>query len=308
MPHDNSEGGIASARLRDTLADDPKASLEKELHRHTGLVDDPELSRVVSFIEASAQHADDLGLPDRIEDATLWQELVNPTATIRATQATDSATSSFLTGSNQETEDTWMRETMTLQSVIRPHGRIVTFAGGTDSGKTNVACLLVECTRLLYGSELEVATNIETLAEGTDAQFIDNYPDLEAWSKQSEAPKIFVGDEMSSHAKASSKDAHKVVDRMGPLCRMAAKRKLRVVSLGHRPTDLHPDIRKMPGMRFIECGRVENELGEAIRYVLTVYEKVDDDGFGVNEICSISNVPKTNLTYDPDEETGWNWG
>jgi hypothetical protein len=112
---------------------------------------------------------------------------------------------------------------------------------------------------------------------------------------------------MTSHVKPSSKDAYKVVHKMDPLCRMAAKRKHRVVSPGHRPTDFHPDIRKMSSTRFIECGRIENELDEAIRNVLSVYEKVEDNGFGVNTICSISDVPMTNLSYDPEEETGWTW-
>jgi hypothetical protein len=195
---------------------------------------------------------------------------------------------------------------MQLQSVIREDGRVVCFGGGTNTGKTNVACLLVECAKQMFAGELELATNITSLAESTGAALIEDLPSFREWTER-DGKKLYIGDEMSSHMKAGSADGHEVVEKMGPLMRFAAKRSLRFVSLGHRPTDLHPDVRKMPGMRYFECDRIENDLGEPIRYRLSVYESIDDDGYGVGELCHVPDVPKSRLDYDPDEETGWSW-
>lgn len=303
MPGDNSEGGIASARLRDALTDgDPE--LTHELDRHAGLVADRDLSDVLSLLEDAADQAD---VPDRVEDTKLWQQLVRPNATHRATEATDSATASYLTGSNQEQSDEPpSRWGFQFQKIIRADGRIIVFGGGTNTGKTNVAGLLVEAAKYQFGSDLIIGTNIESLAESADADLICNLTGFRGWTEK-DGPKLFIGDEMSSHMKAGSADGHEVVEKMGPLMRFAAKRSLRFVSLGHRPTDLHPDVRKMPGMRYFECDRLENDLGEPTRYRLTVYESIEDDGYGVNELYHLDHVPETRLDYDPDEETGWSW-
>jgi hypothetical protein len=288
--------------------------LDGELDRHAGLVESGDLSEVLSLASDAFDRIEDGAieginpdeLPSSFEDTEFFQALVTPEATERATDATDAHLPQFLTGSDSSEKSKEMRALMELSSLIRPDGRVVVFGGGTNSGKTNSALLLVECAQLQFADELQIATNIESLAEDTGASYIANFSDLQQWSTQ-DGPKIFIGDEMSSHAKAGSQDSHHVVEKMGPLCRMAAKRSLRVVSLGHRPTDLHPDVRKMPGMRYIECRRIEDDLGQPLRYELSIYEEIDDDGSGVHQVLRIPTVPETSLQYDPDEETGWSW-
>ncbi|MBF8224502.1 hypothetical protein, partial [Halomonas sp. 328] len=206
----------------------------------------------------------------------------------------------------QRYDATAVPELSQLYGIVRNPGQILNFVGGTDNGKTNVMFLAID-TKMDVEPETLAIGNVP--AEYIDHQWTEYYcaqsmDDLEERvDREPDRPKIIFVDDASIDHSEHSASAAEVKERQGRLARLAAKRKAVLVYVGHREDgyDLSKHIRAMPGVKHLQCVRLDHPDGTTDRYLATVYNDQNEDSGGLcDRDFTLDPLPKSRTEYDPD--------
>lgn len=168
------------------------------------------------------------------------------------------------------------------------------------NGKTDLGVLICEHFWKEFdagGKEAHIATNIKSTAEAHDqVTYIDNYPDLVEWLKETDGFKHFLFDEASHHAHAFGGNNAKVVNRLGSMIKLIRKFNGGITIIGHTGKDLALDIRSLA-----------DAVKKEDKKTAVIYENVKDRE-GVGKKDRFENIPQTNWHYDTNENSDWSWG
>lgn len=217
----------------------------------------------------------------------------------------------YLNGlTNKEPPMSVVRRLVELQKRTRQSGYTATFAGETNEGKTNLAWLMAELA-MMDDPDMQLITNSTTLANHPEdrTHVVENYHKMKYLVTEFSGPWFIVLDEMSSHVSGYSDDRADVEEHMRPFTRYAAKRDLRLLTLGHQG-DIHPIIRKSSD-DFIVMQRERDSVHdnpEADEFTAEFYADVSDDGREGEDLrFRLPDIPPTGWDYNPNEETRWSF-
>lgn len=217
----------------------------------------------------------------------------------------------YLNGlTNKESGMSVVKRLARLQQRIRRDGYMATFAGQTDSGKTNFALLMAELA-LFDDPDLSLVTNMTSLRNHPSERthVVECFHDLRYLVENFSGPWFVVLDELSSHASGYAGDRSGVEEYFRPFSRRLAKYSVRLVVIGHQG-DIHPVIREFSN-DFIYLEReITTSRPDASRdvYEAGIYAGVSDDGREPEDlIFSIPEVPAVGWDYSPDEQCRWSW-
>jgi hypothetical protein len=189
-------------------------------------------------------------------------------------------------------------------SISRP-AYVAYIFGKMGDGKTDFALLLSELwadAKRQKNYEVEVASNIKTWENSETIRRFDDFLEwleVEDDADFSSKRRLFVFDEASSHASGYSEDADDA-RRMGKLVNVIRKKMASIIIIGHTGKDVHPDIRRK-ATHFIK----KESLKEA--YIAT--PETDEQGkMSPEKQVELKGIPKTNETFETDEESRWAWG
>lgn len=297
--------GFGFAKIREILSDGDLSDVETNLLEHTGKVD-AELGEVLTH---SAQS---LGSDEDLRDSSYYQQAVEASQTRRVSEVVQSAPSAeaaFTTGvTDQQLDASAARALLELHSIVNQEGGVVVLGGATNSGKTNVACCLAEIEYLL-SPDSRVASNVTSLDVGPiglDVVALEEFTAFEQWTRDHrDVHKIGLLDEVSSHMSGYNSDRADVEEYMRQLVRFASKRGIILIFIVHRFVDCHPAIREMPDAVYGACACRRDDRGEPVEYSVSLFDKLVE-GTPTDRLApTISNLPKSRIGYDPDEETDW---
>lgn len=194
-------------------------------------------------------------------------------------------------GGSVEASKSSYRKIEEFKSYINTEGKVYIIDGEPNDGKTNTALLIAEFWKEM--TDGRVASNMKTCESLNEV--VQSYNELEEFL-DSEGEVLFIFDDASNHASGYDKDREAMETKMRKLSNFIAKKQGVLIFIGHTGKDIHPDTRRKA--RKIEKNSIKS---------LTVYDDVRKDGTGVNERMTINGVPKARWSYDPYEETKWDW-
>jgi len=169
-------------------------------------------------------------------------------------------------------------------------------------GKTDLSVLILEhyWKEMTAGhQEVHLATNLKSLAEefpDDQIKYINSFPELEKWFKETDGYKRFLGDEMSHHAHAFGGNNAEVVAKLGTMIKFIRKENGGMTLIGHTGKDVAPEVRELCEI-----------IGKEDQKTAVVYEDVENRQ-GVNEKQRFAKLPETKWPYDTDERSKWSWG
>lgn len=297
--------GFGFAKIRELLGDGDLSDVETNLLEHTGRVD-PELAEVLTH---SAQS---LGSDRDPRDSAYYQQAVEASQTRRVSevvQASPAAEAAFTTGvTDQQLDASAGRAMLELHSIVAQEGGVVVLGGATNSGKTNVGCCVAE-TEYRLRPDSKLGSNVTTLDPGPldlDLAELEEFNAFDKWTRDHRGVhKIGLLDEVSSHMSGYNSDRQGVENYMRQLVRFASKRSVILIFVAHRFPDVHPAIREMPDAVYGACACRRDDRGEPVEYTVTLFDRLVE-GTPTDRVApTISNLPKSRIGYDPDEETDW---
>lgn len=217
----------------------------------------------------------------------------------------------YLNGlTNRESGMSVVRRLVRLQQRLRTDGYMVSFAGATDAGKTNLALLMAELA-MLDNPEMHLITNMTSLRNHPEERthVIENYHEMEYLVSEFDREWIIALDELSSHASGYATDRSDVEEYMRPFSRALAKYSARLINIGHQG-DIHPTLREFSKdfvmmKRDIETSRPDPERDT---YTAEFYAGVSDDGREPEDLrFKIPEVPQVGWSYSPNEQCRWSF-
>ncbi|AKH97350.1 hypothetical protein [Halanaeroarchaeum sulfurireducens] len=311
---------FSSAKLREFVRGDLRSKENADLYPHTGIVEPGSATAdLLSFVESIYEPPSE-AVPARFAETKMASVLRQQAATDYVGAQIPDATSYAVGVTERDVE---VSEAQALAKVARsivndgaPYSALI--FGGMNTGKTGFAGLWLELWRelvpLKYDTrEHAVVTNMRTL-EGADHVVTDieafralvfgdeRYVETGGVSGKPpeiapETPVWWHFDECSTHLDARTQ-SHEVATQYLPLVKRFAKVNVDAIHIGHSGMDIYKDMRRSQlttefvfktGLKTAEVyERMIDDHGEALKYTLT-------------------EVPETALTYDPDDYSPWSW-
>jgi hypothetical protein len=291
---------------------------DRDVHAHTGVVRDPDISRYLSVLTEQYDPTDARApeaMPGHAQDLQIVQQIrrTQGTETARtALDAGDSPTLKHLTGdAGQRADVSGMKALESLKDMVRGPAPMFYLWAEPGTGKTNFALLLAQLWRREQEGDALLASNIRTLREtdpwvDQDGEsqdgWLSSFGELEEWVEQDgdplkneQRPKLFIFDEASSNAGGGGSSGYQTKQKMGPMAYKIRKYAGALIVIGHDGKDVHPLIR---------------ELGKAVhkesKKEATFYDDVKNRS-GVGEVLEVEGIPPTDYRYDDKEPTAWSW-
>lgn len=317
---DGTEKWMVSAEVSETIRGNKPQSLEA--NPFTGLVGDDLVRALLSHIyrhydpHVAAAQYDDLepsDMPSTADALEAVRDLLAEEETETLTRAIhqgDVQTQSAAVGDPAAQSDiSGLKAIQELIDLLAVPAPIIYIYGEPGSGKTNFALLLAQLWQREQGEAATLGSNIRTWEEadewhpsyGSLRSRLDRQtkqlPEGGITAKEDADPYLFVFDEASSHASGRGEDGYEAGQKLGPLVYKIRKARAGLVIIGHDGKDVHPAVRTMADV-------VERYRGEVKR--ATVYEDVENRQ-GVNQIMELSGIPETDMRYDDEEATSWEW-
>lgn len=313
----------AAAKHREYL--DGFQEREPDAAHHTGRTDDALVSRYLATLERSWNPADhdpapgDLpGQARDLEDVRLMRTIGETAIARDALKEGDAFRLQHHTGDvNQRSDLSGMKAVGHLDDILQGPAPVVVILGDMGTGKTDLACLLLQrwtgWIRRHEGVDPQIGTNIRSLEEKTtwttddgDERdgWLPTFPDLMDWVKQDgdpldhkQTPKGFIADEFSSVGGGSGKSGHLTRKKMGPLVFKIRKYGGFLVYIGHDEASVPPllwrvgiIIKKQEKKKAVVGRRVKN--GE-------VRDKLP--------FSPLVGIPPTDWTFNTKEASQWSW-
>lgn len=294
------------------------AEREPDVHDHTGVVRDEQVSRFMSVLAENydpnrADHPE--AMPGRADDLDEYREIMRIAGTEVGRDALENGDMSslkHLTGdAGQRPDISGMKAIDQLRGMVTGPAPMFYIWAEPGAGKTNFALLLAELWKMEKEGDALLASNVRTLRETDDWEdrdgnardgWLSNFGELEEWIQQDgdplhndQKPKLFIFDEASSSAGGGGNAGYQTKQKMGPLAYKIRKYGGSLIVIGHDGKDVHPLIR---------------ELGHAVHKEglkeATFYEDVKNRS-GERPILQVSGIPETDYRYDDSEPTAWSW-
>jgi len=310
---------MVSAELREALNGRKPQSIEA--HRHTGMVGDDDIRRLLNHLAShydphvAAEQYDEIDpsdMPSRAEAAKLFRMILRNESTetlTRAIHQNDPLTQSAAIGDPGSRSDiSGLRAIDKLIDILAIPAPIIYIYGEPGSGKTNFALLCCQLWKR-QNEEGKLISNIRTLEQADEwiptygrlKELIDNQTTgIEGGgitAKEDSNPMLFVFDEASSHASGRGQDGYEAGQKLGPLVYKIRKARAGMIIIGHDGKDVHPAVRTLATI----VKRYRGEVKKA-----TLYEDVNNRK-GINKIMDIDGIPETDYVYDDLEATSWDW-
>ncbi|MFC4448139.1 MULTISPECIES: hypothetical protein [Halorussus] len=285
--------GYSAAQLRELLKrEDGVDALEE-----AGLLTEREVNLLDSFVQHH-KPSEEAYYP---EDHPLFQRLLRRAVSQNVRQAVESGNVSqmqFASGVvNNSNDISGVQLYERLREFITRTAGVTTVYGHMGSGKTDLALLLAELWKSATGGV--VGTNIRSAKEAdfeiTDVEKLHDWINGDMEGVEKDTPKLFIGDEFSSHASGYSHHRAKVEQNLSSTLKLMRKSGVSVVIIGHTGMDVHPDVR-----------RLSKTVWKENKKSATVYETIEN-GEPEDELFSLSGIPAADWTYDTLEETDWDW-
>lgn len=285
--------GYSAAQLRELL----KKEGGIDALQDAGLLTESEVALLDSFI----QHYSPTDEAYYAEDHPLFKRLLRRATSQNIREAVEKGNVSqmkFASGVvNSSNDISGVDLYERLRDFITRTAGVTTIYGHMGTGKTDLAMLLAELWKRATGGV--VASNVRSAKEVdyevTDVDTLHEFinGDLDGVSK--ETPKLFIGDEFSSHASGYAHDRAKVEQNLSSTLKLMRKAGVSVIIIGHTGVDIHPDVR-----------RLSKTVWKDSKKNATVYEEIEN-GDPEGELFSLDKIPETGWTYDTLEETDWDW-
>jgi hypothetical protein len=315
---DPDNSAFSNAKLRDYVIGEIKKN--RDLYPHTGLVEPGSTAgELLNFVE-SIYSAEDYDVPPSLSESSAGSTLRRRAATDRVGGSIQDLPSYAVGLTETEVDISQVQIYSKLANSILNEGAPYTAVifGGMNRGKTSFAGLWLEIWRdlvpLKYGTEdYVVLSNMRTLDEAdelvTDIETLkrlvfgdDEY--IETGGEKgtppeipSETPVWWHFDECSTHLDARTK-GYEVPNLYLPLVKRFAKVNLDGVHLGHSGMDIHADMRR---------SHITTEfVFKTGLKTAEVYDSMYED-HGANHKYTLTEVPPTNIKYDPDDYSPFSW-
>ena len=284
----------------------------------TGTVEDPQVSRYMAVLSEAydpVEHADAPGrMPGRAAELREVRELRAIAANETGREARkngDMETLKHLTGdTNEQADISGLKAIQKIDKIIEGPAPVIVILGPMGAGKTDLASLIGQRARHLLGVE-KVASNIKSLREtdewtdqdGNDRSgFVPNHDAMMEWVKQDgdplafdQQPKLFLGDEFSSHAGGGGKSGHLARKKLGPMVFKIRKYDGMLIYIGHDAASIHPLLARV-GIVIQKEGKKD----------ATVYDSMGN-GKLRDKLFSITGIPPTDWRYNTKEASSWSW-
>jgi hypothetical protein len=290
---------------------------EPDAHSHTGVTRDALVSRYLSVIEsqydprAATRPGEMPGQAHRLDEVEQIRGMEATETARTALEAGDSPTLKHLMGDDKTRADiSGMKAIGKIDQLLQSPAPVIVVLGEMGSGKTDFAGLLGQRARDLLGIET-VASNIRSLKETdgwTDRDgrerdgFVPDYPTLKEWVRHEgnpleseQSPKLFIGDEFSSHASGSGKAGYETRQKMGPLVYKIRKYDGMLIYIAHDESSIHPMLWRLGVI-----------VKKTSKKTAVVADKVKN-GELRDEMFEIEGVPPTDWRFRTEEASEWAW-
>ncbi|WP_256392777.1 helix-turn-helix domain-containing protein [Natronoarchaeum rubrum] len=296
----------------DNLARDPD-----EVLPHSGFVRDEQLDRQMTVRAlhhdpdrwTSKAPADYLGVQKNLD---ILRAEGGHTAR-QALENGDSLTLKHYIGDpSQEADLAGLKAKMRLEQIVDGPAPVIVVLGEMGAGKSDFAGLLGQLRAHVVDQDLLVGSNIRTLSrndewvreDGTvDDGYIPNYPLLTEWVQQDgnpvenpQQPKLFIGDEFSSHGSGTGEDGHKVRKLMGPLVFKIRKYGGALIYIGHDESSIHPML-----------WRVGTIIKKTSKKEAIVADRISNGKLVDVESRPLRGIPQTDWSMATKEASEWSW-
>ena len=288
---DIDENLLTSAKLFEQLNGDLDGGAD--LHRHAGLIEDPEHRGNLSF----AREID--GVPD-----SLLGEVTKTLATdlaADAIQAGNFGQVSHLVGvTESETAGNALTLAARLNEELQNGGApaFIAGVGNPNTGKTNLAVLLYQLRKAILDEDLKLVSNVRTLDPD---HLTTSAHDLACVLLEHRDENTFVLlDEGSTHFDARTY-SREVAQQFTPLAKRFAKIGVdSFCTIGHTGKDLHPEVKRLVTLAF---NKTEKDVVTFFESWHAESDAPTDKLFG----GPIEDLEPASLQYDPDDAAPWNW-
>lgn len=290
---------------------------DPDAYAHTGLVEDPDLSRFLAVVEQDydpAEAREPEHVPGDARDTKVVENIRRMAATDQGRQAVvdnDMGALQYQQGNTGQRADiSGLKAMQKVDDLIDGKAPVVVFLGEMGAGKTNAACLLGE--RYVHKNpNALVGTNIKSLREKTEWTddrgrerdgYLPSFPKLKEWLQQdgnplqhSQTPKLAILDELSSNASGSGKDGQLVRKLMGPLVFKVRKYGGALIVIAHDESSIHPLLWRL--------GVIVKKESEK---KASVWDRVKS-GQLRGKITELEGFPATDWRYHDGEASSWSW-
>ncbi|PTD94138.1 hypothetical protein C9439_03580 [archaeon SCG-AAA382B04] len=234
-------------------------------------------------------------LSNQFGDSALFRKVVRGQLTKVLSEAVKKSRTSqikYITGYNENAKDVSPTNLVKkLAKRVCRDGYCAYLFGKVGSGKTDFALFLSEIWELIEDGE--IGSNIESFKQKDKK--IECFSDLSNWLKSSSEEKLFVFDEASSYAGGYGKQGYHAQNLI-KLLKKFRKYNASLLIIGHTGKDVHPEIRRL-------CHDIVEKISK--KKARFWKKLVDGEGRGVE--LEITEIPKTNYSYDTQELTTWSW-
>jgi hypothetical protein len=299
---DSDENLLAAAKLREAIRGDLDHG--DDAYPHTGIVQDRDRQRSVSFVESlfAGGHDRDRLDSSSFEQTNLGRAVLDAETTEAATEAVKTSNGSVLshfTGiTERDLDGSSLRLPLRVNALIENNEApaFILATGNPNSGKTNTLLELVEIRDYVL-DDLMVLSNIRSFAR-TDRVVTSAHSLATELIRHRDRPKFVIIDEGSTHfdARTYSRD---VAIQFTPLAKRFAKIGVDAFgAIGHTGKDIHPELKRLTTFPIFKTDKE----------VMEIYESWPSDAdFPDGHLFTVDDLEPTSFAYDPDDAAPWAW-
>jgi hypothetical protein len=271
----------------------------KDIRRHAGIVQDPEVERVLNVAEEAYEPLT-AEMPIDFWKTEFARKILqnNGTKTVRqALQTNNFAYLDYLTGlTNYDPDISGVNTLMWMMKWISRTASMNIIAGHMGTGKTDLSLLLAQIwvhywtvSEGLSEEDIEVLSNITSCPQAVS---VNSQKELVERLKNDKKQLVLI-DEASSNFSAGTnqQDVEKQFKRT---TRMIRKNDGYLVLISHREDakDVHKDVRLLSDLVYKESQKTA---------------KINEGSTDEDSKKEISGIPQTDWDYDTLEESDWKW-